>query len=150
MPETAIPSGYVLSFDFGLRRIGIAVGQTATATASSLETVANRNTPDWNAIERLVNEWKPVLFLVGLPLDSEGAETRMSRSARQFGAALLKRFDRECVFVDERLSSMAAQGRFREGRATGNLKRKDIDRLDAMAAQIILENWLQSLVESSP
>ncbi|MBT8064504.1 MAG: Holliday junction resolvase RuvX, partial [Gammaproteobacteria bacterium] len=65
MPETAIPGGYILGFDFGLRRIGVAVGQTATHTASSLETVRNGKTPDWPAIDRLVKEWKPSLLLVG-------------------------------------------------------------------------------------
>jgi len=144
MPDSVPPRGYVLSFDFGFRRIGVAVGQSTTCTASSLETVTHRETPDWDAIDRLVRHWNPQLFVIGLPLDQAGEETDMSRAARGFGQALTKRYGRECVYVDERLSSHAAQGRFAELRAEGSLKRKHASKLDAMAAQIILENWLQS------
>jgi putative Holliday junction resolvase len=133
-----------MGFDFGLRRIGVAVGQAATNTASSLETVKHSRQPDWIAIDRLVKDWKPTTLLVGLPLDSEGEETEMSKAARRFGAALQKRFSLELVYADERLSSRAAQSRFAELRASGNLRRKNASQLDAMAAQIILENWLQS------
>ena len=91
MPDSAIPRGYVFSFDFGLRRIGIAVGQSATRTASVLETVPHRANPDWAAIDRLVAQWKPGFFVVGLPLNLEGEETEMSRAARKFGAELVKR-----------------------------------------------------------
>jgi putative Holliday junction resolvase len=148
MHDSAISRGTVLGFDFGFRRIGVAVGQTTTATASGIETVAHHKTPDWVAIDRLVKEWKPNMFLVGLPLGTEGEETDMSRAARRFGNALRERFDVKCAYADERLSSMAAQDHFKQGRASGNLRRKDIERLDAMAAQIILENWLQSLPET--
>jgi putative Holliday junction resolvase len=144
MPEPAIPRGYILGFDFGLRRIGVAVGQTTTHTASALETVNHGKTPDWPAIERLVREWRPALLLVGLPLGAEGEETDMSRAARRFGADLGRRFSLDVAFADERLSSQAAAGRFAELREGGGLRRKDASLLDAMAAQIILENWLQS------
>jgi putative Holliday junction resolvase len=145
MPEPVLPRGYVLSFDFGLRRIGVAVGQAATRTASIVQTVAHRDQPDWAAIDRIVREWKPELFVVGLPLGAEGDETDMSRAARAFGQELGQRYQRECVYADERLSSRAANQRFIELRAGGGLKRKHAGQLDAMAAQIILENWLQSL-----
>ena len=145
MPETALPRGHILSFDFGLRRIGVAVGQTATDTASSLETVSHGRKPDWVAIDRLVKEWKPSTLLVGLPLGPEGEETEMSKAARRFGAALQKRFSLELAYANERLSSRAARDRFIELRASGSLRRKGVSQLDAMAAQIILENWLQSL-----
>lgn len=144
MPEAAAPRGYILGFDFGLRRIGVAVGQATTCTASSLETVSHGKQPDWQAIDRLVKEWKPALLLVGLPLGSDGEETEMSAAARRFGEALGKRYVLDVIHADERLSSRAAEERFAEQRASGNLKRKDSGQLDAMAAQIILENWLQS------
>ena len=82
MPESAIPRGYILCFDFGLRRIGVAIGQTATYTANSLQTVSHRQKPDWLAIDRLVAEWKPSTLLVGLPLGPDGEETDMSKAAR--------------------------------------------------------------------
>lgn len=144
MPETAIFRGYVLGFDFGMRRIGVAVGQTTTRTANSLETVSHGREPDWSAIDRLVREWKPALLLVGLPLGTEGDETDMSRAARRFGNALKQRYDLEVVYADERFSSRTAESRFAELRAGGERRRKHAAQLDAMAAQIILENWLQS------
>ena len=144
MPETAPTRGYILSFDFGMRRIGVAVGQTTTRTASALETVAHSKQPDWGAIDRLVREWKPALLLVGLPLGAEGEETDMSRAARRFGHSLEKRYSIDVDYCDERLSSRVAENRFAEQRASGGLRRKDASRLDAMAAQVILENWLQS------
>jgi putative Holliday junction resolvase len=144
MPEAASISGYILGFDFGFRRIGVAVGQTATHTASSLETVSRAQQPDWSAIDRLVKEWRPVLLLVGLPLGAEGEETDMSRAARSFGRSLQKRYSIPVEYADERLSSRVAESRFAELRASGGLRRKDASQLDAMAAQVILENWLQS------
>ena len=144
MPESGLSREYILGFDFGLRRIGVAIGQTATDTASSLETISHAQEPDWAAINRLVKEWKPTTLLVGLPLGPEGEDTDMSKAARRFGAALQKRFSLQVAYADERLSSHAARDRFIELRASGSLRRKAVKRLDAMAAQIILENWLQS------
>lgn len=144
MPETTQLAGYILSFDFGLRRIGVAVGQALTGTATALETVSHGQKPDWSAIDRLVKEWKPAVLLVGLPLGAEGDETDMSKAARQFGGQLLKRYSTRVEYVDERLTSRIAESRFAEQRAAGALRRKDANRLDAIAAQVICENWLQS------
>jgi len=144
MPDTALPRGHILGFDFGFRRIGVAIGQTATRTATALETVRHGKSPDWQAIDRLVNEWKPALLLVGLPIGAEGEATDMSRAARRFGNTLHQRYSLDVLFADERLSSHAAASQFIESRARGNLRRKDAGQLDAMAARIILENWLQS------
>jgi putative Holliday junction resolvase len=144
MPDTAILSGYILGFDFGFRRIGVAVGQFTTMTATSLETVGHGKTPDWAVIDRLVSEWKPSLLLVGLPLGKKGEETDMSRAARKFGARIHDRYSLDVSFADERLSSRAAESRFAELRAQGSLKKKHARQLDAMAARIILENWIQS------
>jgi putative holliday junction resolvase len=147
MPDREIPRGYILCFDFGLRRIGTAVGQATTRTASSLETVSNGEAPDWATINRLVKDWKPSHFLIGLPLDTEGNETDMSRLARSFGAQIGARFGRPCIYADERFSSQAAAERFVNMRASGQARRKDARQLDSVAAQLILQNWLQSLPE---
>ena len=85
------------------------------------------------------------LLLVGLPLGAEGEETEMSKAARSFGRSLQKRYSIPVEYADERLSSRVAESRFAELRASGGLRRKDASQLDAMAAQVILENWLQSL-----
>lgn len=150
MPESGFHRGYILAFDFGLRRIGVAVGQFTTMTATSLETVSNGKAPDWAAIDRLVKEWKPARFLLGLPLGAEGEETAMSGASRRFARRLEDRYSLPVHFQDERLSSRAAQARFVEMRAQGSLKKKHARDLDAMAAQIFLENWLQSQPAVTP
>lgn len=149
MPESAFSRGYILAFDFGLRRIGVAVGQFTTKTANSLETVSHAKEPDWAAIDRLVREWKPTGLIVGLPLGPEGDETEMSRAARNFGTQLNSRFGLTVSYADERLSSRAAESHFAELRAQGSLRRKHSRNLDAMAAKIILENWLQSIPDGT-
>lgn len=136
--------GHVLGFDFGKRRIGVAVGQARTGTASALDTIQNGERPDWAAITRLVEEWRPALFVVGLPLSEDGEDTPMAQQARSFGGQLSKRFDVEVDYFDERLTSKDAAGRFAELRAAGGARRKHAARIDAAAAKIILENWLQS------
>ena len=136
--------GYILAFDFGRRRIGAAVGQSTTCTASGLQTIANGRDPDWAAIDRLIRDWRPQALLVGLPLGPDGDETDMSRAARRFGEALRERYVLPVDYADERLTSRAAVSRFAELRAGGGLRRKHADHLDAISAQIILENWLQS------
>jgi putative Holliday junction resolvase len=145
MPDRAPPRGFILSFDFGYRRIGVAVGQLATRTASVLETVPHHAEPDWNALDRIIAEWKPGLFVVGLPVALDGTESEMSKAARKFGNKLQERYQQECIYADERLSSRAAQERFADLRATGGLKRKHARQLDSIAAQIILESWMQTL-----
>ena len=87
---------------------------------------------------------EPAQVVVGLPLSKQGDETDMSRAARKFGARLHDRYSLNVNFADERLSSSAAASRFAELRAQGSLKKKHAGHLDAMAAQIILENWIQS------
>jgi putative Holliday junction resolvase len=144
MPERASSRGYTLAFDFGKRRIGVAVGQSTTGTASRLETIRNGREPDWGAIERLIRVWQPRQLVVGLPLGPEGGETEMSRAARRFGRRLENRLSLPVEFFDERLSSNAAASRFAELRASGEVRRKNADQVDAISAQIILENWLQS------
>ena len=148
MPEgvlpRALPPGYILAFDFGLRRIGVAVGQSTTCTATGLQIIANGREPDWAVIDRLVRDWRPQALLVGLPLGPEGEETDMSRAARRFGRTLHGRYELPVDYADERLTSQAAQARFAQLRAEGELRRKHAGQLDAISAQIILENWLQS------
>lgn len=144
MPDEAVrPSGTVIGFDFGLRRIGVAVGQTVTGSASVLTVVSASDKPDWASITRIVEEWKPVAFVVGLPLAEDGSETAMSEAARRFGSQLEGRYGTPVCFEDERLTSFGAEQRFVTARSRGGMRRKDAALKDAMAAQIILENWLR-------
>ena len=145
-PDEAWPEGTWLGFDFGLRRIGVASGQTATRTAGPLDMVAHgKRAPDWAHLRRLISEWRPVGVVVGLPLGKDGEATPMSRRAKRFGRQLAEESGIALAFFDERLSSYAAEADFASRRAEGSARRKDAARLDATAAAIILQNWLQSL-----
>lgn len=145
MPDAAArPHGTLLGFDFGHRRIGVAVGQTLTASANALTVVSVSNQPDWSAIGQLLDEWKPVGLVVGLPLAADGGETTLSTDARRFGRRLHGRFGLPVYYEDERLTSFSAEQQYVESRESGNKRRKDAAMKDAMAAQIILQSWLQS------
>ncbi len=145
MPEGAgKPRGTLLAFDFGHRRIGVAVGQTLTASANPLTVIAVTNQPDWQAIGDLLDEWKPVALVVGLPLAADGSETELSEDARRFGRRLHGRFGLEVYFEDERLTSFSAEQQFIESRQKGGKRQKDAALKDAVAASIILQSWLQS------
>jgi len=132
-----------LGFDFGLRRIGIAVGSRTTGTATPLVAVpCMEGQPDWPAIQTLIAEWRPDLLVVGLPYNSDGSDSDMSRAARRFGNRLSGRFGLPVEFVDETLSSNEAAQRLAEGRRSGErrrIRKLDVDRL---AASIILQTWL--------
>ena len=145
MPEPAASRGTLLAFDFGIRRTGVAVGQTETRTANPLTTIRTTGEPAWREISKLVEEWRPCALVVGLPLDAGGEETEMSRAARRFGRGLEKRFSITVYYMDERLTSRLAESQFADLRARGGARRKEARSLDALAAKIILENWLQSL-----
>lgn len=132
----------VLGFDYGDRRIGVAVGQTVSRTASPLKTLpAKSGQPDWALVAKLVAEWKPDRAVVGLPAMADGAPHPVAEAARRFARRLHGRFGLPIVYVDERLSSHAAAERTR-----------DTEVLDAMAACVILETWLAegSATERSP
>ena len=145
MPNESLkPRGTIIAFDYGYRRIGLAVGQTLTGSANVLAVVPVANKPDWRAITEILNEWKPVALLVGLPLAEDGDETDMSKSARRFGRQLEGRFGIPVLFEDERLTSFSAEQRFKDARVRSGMRRKDAALKDAMAAQIILESWLQA------
>ena len=138
------PSGTIIAFDFGFRRIGVAVGQTLTGSANALAVVPFSTQPDWQTITGILSEWKPVALVVGLPLAADGGETDMSKGARRFGRQLEGRFGASVFYEDERLTSFSAEQRFVDARAGGGMRRKDAATKDAIAAQIILENWLQT------
>jgi len=133
-----------LGFDVGTRRIGVAVGNRLTASARPLDVIEVRaGMPDWDHLDRLVGEWKPDALVVGLPLALDGDEQPMTRTARDFGRHLEKRYGLEPQFCDERHSSQEAAARFAAQRAAGLKRRRDAERIDADAAAVILESWLQ-------
>jgi putative Holliday junction resolvase len=134
----------LLAFDYGSRRIGVAVGQTTTGTASPAGVVSVSQSPDWAALDRCVRDWSPTRLLVGLPYNMDGSETVLTGACRAFAGELARRFGLPVEFVDERLTSAAAQADLRDARRSGartrRVRREDID---ANAARLILETWLR-------
>jgi len=133
----------VFGFDVGSRLTGVAIGNTFTANARALTTIAVRDdNPDWPRLDALHREWQPDTLVVGLPLTLDGAEQPASRRARQFAAQLQQRYGLPVVLVDERHSSQEAAQRFAAARAVGLKRRRDAADIDAEAAAVILERWL--------
>ena len=131
----------VLGFDFGARRIGVAVGQTVTGNASPLITLTSRQgRPAWDAIGRLVEQWRPHTLVVGLPVHMDGSTHELAATVQAFATELGSRYALPVEFIDERLSSHAAQARAAgSGRGARRGAKQQLDRL---AAQVILETWL--------
>jgi len=124
----------VLAFDFGVRNIGVATGQTITRTATELATLRARDgVPDWTAVAALIDEWRPDVLLVGLPLNMDDTKSEMAVRAERFAKQLARRFERAVELVDERLTSFEARGLSR-----------DIDAQHAIAARLIAETYLNA------
>lgn len=135
-----------LAFDYGTKRIGVAVGQELTGTATALATVrATEGKPDWDAITKLIEEWQPDEVVVGLPLNMDGTDSELSRRAQRFGNQLHGRYNLRAHFVDERLSSLQAEEELRErpsAKPRGKSRKVQAADIDKVAAKIILESWL--------
>ena len=118
----------VLGIDFGLRHMGIAVGQLVTRQATPLTEIrANNGTPDWRAIKKLIEEWHPDRLIVGLPLNMDDTDNPITVAAREFAARLAKKTGLPTTLVDERLSTVEARERGGQ---------------HAVAAQVIVETWI--------
>lgn len=141
-PASPARTGTVLAFDFGLKRIGVAVGENTLKQANALATVgAESNEARFTAIARLIDEWRPVLLVVGLPLAPDGAEHAMTARCRRFANQLHGRFGLPVELADERFTSAAADAQLREA-GLGWKKRKE--KTDALAAQIILQGYFDA------
>ena len=129
----------LLGFDYGSKKVGVAVGDRITRTARALSTVK----PDWAALGKLIGDWQPSAFVVGLPLGEDGEDQPITKFAREFARTLGERYGKPVHFCDERYSSVAAQSSLREARASGTRKRKlKATDEDAEAARQILEQFL--------
>lgn len=134
----------VLGFDFGTKKIGVAVGQTLTRSANPLAVIrAQDGVPNWETIEELIQTWQVDACVVGIPLNMDGSEQPITESARKFANRLHGRFHLPVHLMDERLTTDAAK---RE------MKRLDKDEhnLDSYAAKIILEAWLSEWTQQPP
>ena len=145
MPELAgYQHGTVLAFDFGEKRIGVAVGERLLAQAHPLTTIRGEaNAERFAAIAALIDEWQPVCLVVGLPVALDGAAHAMTARCTRFANQLRGRFNLPVVEVDERLSSLAAEQLLVASGQRDWRRRKD--RLDAVAACVILQTYLDGL-----
>ncbi len=132
----------VIAFDFGLRRIGVAVGQQVTASASPLGIVrCGPSGPEWREIARLVEEWRPTRLVVGIPSRQDGSKSDIDSELREFIDALA-RFGLPIEEIDERHTSVEASARLKSARSSGQRGRVQKAEIDAAAAALIAERWL--------
>jgi putative Holliday junction resolvase len=126
----------LLGFDYGRKRIGVAVGQRLTGSATPLTTIqAHAGQPDWTAISHLIAEWKPDALVVGIPYHMDGSEQDMSRAAQRFCRQLEGRYGLPVYPAEERLSSYVVETGLRAGAKAAEI--------DPFSAQVILQDWLQ-------
>ena len=132
-----------LGFDYGLKRIGLAVGDDITRRARPLPVVGNGRQPDWDALTKVIKDWRPKAAVVGLPVDLDGQDQTITRHARHFAQQLRTRFGLPVFLCDERMSSRAADDEIRQARSDGRLThRVQKGERDGVAARLILEQWL--------
>ena len=132
----------VIAIDFGLRNLGIAVGNTVSNTARPLTVMRARDgKPDWEALTSLLAEWKPDRVLVGHPLNMDGTESEMGLRAKKFSRQVEGRLNITVTMVDERLSSREAKALAREAGHPGDFSDEPVD---DQAAAIILTTWLNT------
>lgn len=135
-------SGTLIGFDFGERRIGVAVGETSTRIAMPVGAIEeSANEARFREIGKLVDEWRPAAFVVGRPRHADDSEHAIAKLAEKFARRLAARYSLPVAFVDETLTSATAEAELR-GMRTRASRKSDVD---ALAAAIILQSYLDSL-----
>lgn len=131
----------VLGFDFGLKHIGVAVGQSVTQTAQPLTSLkANQGCPDWQALGLLIDEWRPTALIVGVPYNMDGTIQPLTVQAKAFAKHLQECYDLPVYLIDERLTTVAAKEALFTKHGFKALSKKNID---GLAAKLIVEDWLK-------
>ena len=132
----------LIGFDFGIKRIGLATGNTITHTAQALKTISCiKQQPDWQQITKIIDEWKPALLLVGLPLHLDGTENDMTAQVKKFGDQLQNTYQLSVEFVDERFTSSHADALLQESNEKNLTNRRKKQR-DGLAAELIITTYL--------
>lgn len=130
----------VIGFDFGMKRIGVAVGQAVSIKASPLKTLkACDGVPDWQQVNALLSEWQPQALVVGIPTHMDGTEQRITHAARKFAQKLRHKLALPVYEVDERLTTVEARQQLFDG---GGFKKLKSAEVDSVAAALITEQWL--------
>ena len=125
----------IVAFDFGTKKIGVAVGQTATYTSSPLQVILNKDDKvNWNESRTLLNEWKPELIIIGKPLNMDGTDSEIMKQVERFYQKLKKIYDTNYEYIDERLTTFEARQ---------ILEDTNINNVDANAAKILIDNWFE-------
>lgn len=137
----------VLGFDFGMKRIGVAVGQTVTHSARPLETLqAHQGIPSWPKLDKIIKVWQPDALVVGIPLNMDGTPQPLTLAVHAFSKSLMQRYKLSVYGVDERLSTKDARERLFQ---QGGYKALQHGQVDSMAAQLILQNWLSQFEQDN-
>lgn len=136
----------MMGFDYGTKQIGIAIGQTLTATASPLATVSVRNhKPDWKHLNELIYKWQPQALIVGLPQHTDGKVSVLTEAVNSFVQELEQRYRLPVHKIDETLSTVEA------ARMSHNAhQKKENKNINAIAAQVILETWIADNCKTTP
>jgi putative Holliday junction resolvase len=150
-PDRATPR-IALAFDYGRRRIGMAAGDTLTASAAPRPAIAAHDgVPDWGAIAREVRALSPHVLIVGVPYNADGSDGSLAQAAREFGTALQVRFALPVEHVDEHGSSLEAGRVLKDQRASGQRRRRvQREDIDSAAAAVILTRWLAGEGDRKP
>ena len=125
----------IVAFDYGTKKIGVAVGQTETYTSSPRQIIYNdHEKTNWNEIRMLINEWKPDLILIGKPINMDGTESEIMKKVDNFFKKLQKISNTKCEYIDERLTTFEAKEILGESK---------VAEVDAHAAKILIDNWIE-------
>ena len=134
-----LDSKVILAFDFGLKHIGVAIGQEITNTAQTFFSLEAKNgEPDWSKLDPLVKEWTPKLLVVGNPLNMDGSESEIKKKSDKYSNLINKRYNIPVELMDERLTTREAKDRLKAEEDNSASSGRDTHQI---AAQIILENW---------
>lgn len=130
----------VIAIDFGMKSIGIAIGQSITGTASPLQAISARDgIPNWDKFQDLISQWQPDALLIGLPLNMDGTEQPITASVKRFSGRLKHKFQLPVFLHDERLSTVDAKAKLFE---LGGYKKLSKEKVDSVSACLIYESWL--------
>lgn len=134
----------IIAFDFGLKRTGVAIGNTLTGSATPECTLLSKNNqPDWDGITQLFKDWSPTQAVVGMPIELDGSETPLTKAVQRFCNQIEGRYNIDVDQENEQFTSIEAARRLKQLRQSGRKKKVTKDEVDKIAAAIILENWMQ-------
>ena len=135
----------IVSFDFGEKKIGIAVGQTKTKSSSPYKVIFNKkNQINWLDIKEVLKEWNPKLIIIGKPLNMDGSRSEIMKKVENFFNKIKNLTDAKCIYVDERLTSFDARDNINKFLLESGDKNFNNELVDSHAAQILIDNWLEN------